>query len=361
MTKKEMYEKIMSSIAKEVKSAINEAYVNNSPSANFTPEQKFYFECIERKKNGETWSKLASDFNIMFGKNISADAMRGRVNKIKEICDNTIDMYPDETELTSYYPEDIIEDSTRAEVIALKQKIEQLLSGKYTPEKNSNNDSVDHSDKALKTGDSRINVNDIVNVGHTDTGDVVDLGLPSGTKWCRYNLGATCGDTPKSWYGNYYAWGEVATKKYYTWAHYKYDDTNTPKYYSKVDNKNVLDLEDDVVHLRMGGKWHMPTIEQIIELCENTDSMWVRNYQHVSGLYGCLFTSKVNGNTLFIPAAGYFSDSSIHNAGINSYLWSNSLDTDSQGFARNLYISSDKVVPENNNFRFHGLSVRGVL
>ena len=77
----------------------------------------------------------------------------------------------------------------------------------------------------------------------------VDLGLPSGTKWATCNVGAT---KPEE-YGNYYAWGETETKTTYNWSTYKWcngsAETQT-KYctnsdYGTVDNKTVLDLEDD--------------------------------------------------------------------------------------------------------------------
>ena len=68
--------------------------------------------------------------------------------------------------------------------------------------------------------------------------EVVDLGLPSGTLWCKYNLGATCEpNNNKSWFGNYYAWGELEpNKKKYDWDHYKfYDGPDTKATKTKID------------------------------------------------------------------------------------------------------------------------------
>jgi len=69
--------------------------------------------------------------------------------------------------------------------------------------------------------------------------EVVDLGLPSGTLWCKYNLGATCEpNNNKSWFGNYYAWGELEpNKKKYDWDHYKF--------YDGPDTKAVKDIKPE--------------------------------------------------------------------------------------------------------------------
>ena len=71
-------------------------------------------------------------------------------------------------------------------------------------------------------------------------------------------------------YGDFYAWGETEPKKEYTWNTYKWDVYCTK--YNKKDGKTVLDPEDDVVYLKTKGKAHIPTIEQIQELLDNTIS-----------------------------------------------------------------------------------------
>ena len=87
--------------------------------------------------------------------------------------------------------------------------------------------------------------------------EYVDLGLPSGTMWATCNIGA---NYPED-YGDYYAWGETETKSNYDWSTYKWckgsEDTLT-KYctdndYGTVDNKTVLDPEDDAAHVKWGG------------------------------------------------------------------------------------------------------------
>ena len=63
----------------------------------------------------------------------------------------------------------------------------------------------------------------------------VDFGLPSGTLWSTKNIGATNGDTAESWYGNYYAWGEIETKIYYCWYHYNNTSLDY-KYVNRSEN-----------------------------------------------------------------------------------------------------------------------------
>ena len=133
--------------------------------------------------------------------------------------------------------------------------------------------------------------------------EYVDLGLPSGTKWATCNVGAT-----EPWeYGGYYAWGETEEKDNYDWSTYKWCngsyDTMT-KYcidsdYGTVDNKTILDLEDDVAHVKWGGSWRMPTIEEYEELGRLCTLVWCS----VNNVFGCKVIGP-NGNNVFFPAAG---------------------------------------------------------
>ena len=132
----------------------------------------------------------------------------------------------------------------------------------------------------------------------------VDLGLPSGVKWATCNVGAT-----NPWeYGGYYAWGETEEKDCYDWSTYKWckgsDDTMT-KYctsssYGTVDNKTILEPQDDVAHVRWGGRWRMPTAEEQQELYD--ECTWERT--ELNGVYGYTITGP-NGNSIFLPVAGY--------------------------------------------------------
>ena len=152
----------------------------------------------------------------------------------------------------------------------------------------------------------------------------VDLGLPSGTLWADRNVGA---DSPEA-YGDYFAWGETSTKKTYDWDTYKWyrgsDDTMT-KYctkrtYGTKDKKTVLDLEDDAAYVNMGPEWRMPTRTELNEL--NNECTWTWTTQN--GTKGYKVTGP-NGNSIFLPAAGYREDSSLYDAGSWGYYWSASL------------------------------------
>lgn len=122
----------------------------------------------------------------------------------------------------------------------------------------------------------------------------IDLGLPSGTKWACCNVEAK---TPEA-YGGYYAWGETSEKSEYTWENYAY-------YNSSTDNcvnigSDIAGTAYDVAHVRMGGSWRMPTLEQQQELINHCTRQWTTQ----NGINGTLVTGP-NGSQLFLPAAGF--------------------------------------------------------
>lgn len=130
--------------------------------------------------------------------------------------------------------------------------------------------------------------------------EYVDLGLPSGTLWATCNVGAT---KPED-YGDYFAWGETTAKERYSYENYKYYDGTD---FLKYPSPDGLELEpgDDAAYVHWGAGWCMPSIEQCEELIntEYTTSEWTK----VNDVNGMLITSKSNGNTLFLPAAGSLS------------------------------------------------------
>ena len=185
----------------------------------------------------------------------------------------------------------------------------------------------------------------------------VDLGLS--VKWATMNVGAT---SPEE-YGDYFAWGETEPKDYYHWSTYKWCNgsyNNLTKYcidsdFGTVDNKTVLDLADDAAHINWGGAWRMPTVEEQQELLNNCTWTWTTQ----NGVNGYLVTSKKNGNSFFLPAAGFRYYSELYSMGSNGY-WSSSLGTDYSGNAYDLGFASDDV-DWDDNFRSYGQSVRPVL
>ena len=133
----------------------------------------------------------------------------------------------------------------------------------------------------------------------------IELGLS--VRWAACNLGAS---TPEG-FGDYFAWGETETKVIYGWRTYKWNYSSI-EFHSKlskynnisafglVDYKTLLEEEDDIAHIRLGGKWRMPTFAECKELRDNCTWIWTKlNY-----VEGCLLTSNLNGESIFFPATG---------------------------------------------------------
>ena len=204
----------------------------------------------------------------------------------------------------------------------------------------------------------------------------VDLDLPSGTLWAKYNVGVNPNrlNRAQDWYGGYYAWGEIEEKDVYYYETYKHAHSfsfKLTKYCNdidycdasyKPDNLTVLQDEDDVAVQTNKLPWNvkMPTKKQINELLKYTTNEWIKNYQCIPGLNGRVFTSKQNGNELFIPAAGQRTGSSVFNVGSSCHLWSRSLDSTTPYNAYNLYFNLSECYLGTNR-RYLGLSVRSVL
>ncbi len=194
----------------------------------------------------------------------------------------------------------------------------------------------------------------------------VDLGLPSGLKWASSNVGAT---TPAE-YGDYYAWGETAPKTEYSWATYKYagetswgDVQKLTKYCDDAsygdngftDDKTTLDPEDDAAHVNWGGSWRMPTDAEWTEL--RTQCTWTWTTQN--GVNGYQVSSETNGNSIFLPAAGWRSDARLSEAGSYGIYWSSSSGKGNPHYVWELCFDWDSVGHVGDN-RCDGNSVRPV-
>ena len=187
----------------------------------------------------------------------------------------------------------------------------------------------------------------------------VDLGLPSGIKWAAYNVGAT---KPEE-YGGYYAWGETEEKEDYSWETYKWcngSETTITKYctdsdYGIVDNKTVLEPEDDVATVKWGGDWRMPMKSEQDELRNNCIWVWIT----LNGVNGYKVTGP-NGNSIFLPAAGYRSGTAVSYRGYYGDYWSSLLVSYDSNHAYALYAEESTYNKYNNGFRRYGRSVRPV-
>lgn len=238
-------------------------------------------------------------------------------------------------------------------------------------------------------GDDKVNVADISSlITSISNGDTVitdktpeevnfiDLGLPSGTKWANMNLGALSQEDN----GFYFAWGDTCTIKdnYYefNWEHYTWlseegeakEDIQKYQVYDGLtsgdwfiegefcgDNRAVLLLEDDAANNMWGGYWRMPTYEDFVELITYCTSSW----EEVSGKKGRKFTSKINGECVFFPAAGWKTNAIHERDNEYGYYWSATVYPTYTPNAYYLYINFGNV-RTNDTPRCYGLSIRPV-
>ena len=180
----------------------------------------------------------------------------------------------------------------------------------------------------------------------------VDLGLS--VLWGTCNVGAS---KPEK-FGNKYAWGELQEKAKYTWDNYKWGSEYhlkkycTDGYYGPADNKHILDLEDDVAHVILGGNWRMPTYSECVELIDNCKWEW----DWVGDVKGITITGK-NGNTIFLPGAGAKYDGV--QANFHGFYWSSYIVYNIPYISR--YMRFDSYgFQMGEEYRYHGLSVRPV-
>lgn len=213
----------------------------------------------------------------------------------------------------------------------LKKKIEELP---VTPEPSATFEDITVNGTTYKLG----------------TSGAVDLGLS--VKWATMNVGASSpGD-----YGDYYAWGETATKSTYNWSTYFDSVSGSSSNFTKyaTDKKTVLVPEDDVAHVKWGGSWRMPTKAELDELREKCAWVWTQ----YGGHNGYVVIGST-GNAIFLPAADYRSGGGLSYVGSKGYYWSSSLDSGYSYYAYVLYFHSGNVDWNYGN-RYCGLSVRAV-
>jgi hypothetical protein len=196
---------------------------------------------------------------------------------------------------------------------------------------------------------------------------VVDMGLPSGTKWSNMNVGAEKAEDS----GLFFAWGETTGYTFdgsdghlFGWTSYKWCNggrSSQTKYcstseYGVVDNKLELDLADDAAFVNWGGNWRMPTHYEMQELVEHTRSEWTTQ----NGVDGYKFTSKITGHSIFFPAAGCRVSESNYEKGTDCYYWTTTVDAESPYASRYLRFYVGKVFLA-SMFRYYGMNVRPVL
>lgn len=194
---------------------------------------------------------------------------------------------------------------------------------------------------------------------------VVDLGLPSGTLWAKYNLGVDPNKLEYSsqWFGCYYAWGELKTKAKYSWTNYRFGEESEIKKYNYNDRLTILDKNDDAAYksqiLNLDPyNLSIPSKEQFEELKQYTTQIWEENYQHIISLSGYRFIGE-NGNEIFIPASGFKEgDDNWYGIGNSTELWTSELCDESNG--RVFYFTKREIVVQNEE-RYVGLPIRPII
>ena len=225
----------------------------------------------------------------------------------------------------------------------------------------------------------------------TNGHEYVDLGLPSGNLWAKYNVGATSEEEA----GLYFQWGDTQGYtaeqvgdgeglKAFSWDDYKWSVDGSSSNFSKYnasDNKTVLDPEDDAAHVNMSGNWRMPTFEECKELYLNTDIYLVPTEgeeiqgtaQELGGTVIINWTSQAEGTLkgvkfykkgdkqtyMFVPTAGSAYEGSMRGAGQGGRLWASSLGSSGVQYAWNFYLDAGYGGVSNGS-RCSGVPVRGV-
>lgn len=205
----------------------------------------------------------------------------------------------------------------------------------------------------------------------------VDLGLS--VMWASFNVGATAPED----YGAYFSWGETEPKENYAWSTYKWmneagnswqqinkytldDNITSGCWYDAEgnfigDGKATLDPEDDAASANWASGWRMPTLAEWQELQDSCDWAW----ETVNGVAGYTVTSKSNGNSIFLPAAGRRDGTTLQQNSTNGYYLSSGLRTVTKPFTHDAFTLQFRAggyyAALNWNYRYRGYSVRAVL
>ena len=183
--------------------------------------------------------------------------------------------------------------------------------------------------------------------------EYVDLGLS--VKWATYNVGANSPEQA----GLYFAWGE-------TTGYTANDVTSGVRAFSEdvynagpaASISTNLTLEQDAAHVNMGGKWRMPSSDEFQELLNNCNIVITDDYNE-TGVKGKVFTSKVNGKSVFFPTVGLCYDSSVNIlGGYDGYYWSASWSSSSDSWYLDFSYNGEYLKPFGT--RYEGYSVRAV-
>ena len=179
--------------------------------------------------------------------------------------------------------------------------------------------------------------------------EAVDLGLS--VKWATFNVGAT---SPED-YGDYFAWGETEPKETYSWATYKWGTSSNLTKYNTTDGKTTLDPEDDAAKVLWGGYWRMPSKEEVDELTQQCTWIWT-THNNVNGYK----VTGPNGNSIFLPAAGYKGAGPTYPAGKDGLYWTSTLEKGHFSYLIVLHNDAPPTEASTKGTRCFGFTIRPV-
>ncbi len=260
-----------------------------------------------------------------------------------------------------YIPVEVKKETEVVDKEQIKQEVLAELAG-YLSERNTtetDNQIVPTPAVSQPARPKVVPLEDVTTVtGEYEGHEYVDLGLS--VKWATCNVGAIRPEDN----GDYFAWGELQSKKMYNWRSYTHctgSATTLTKYCTqrkfgaKKDNKKVLECVDDVAFDNWGGSWRMPTQKELEELHNNCTWTWMSQ----NGMYGYKVTSNLNGNSIFLRAGGFREGNSLRKEGSVGYYWSSSVLMDSPDNACMLILNSYFIYSD-KSYRCNGLTVRPV-
>ena len=188
--------------------------------------------------------------------------------------------------------------------------------------------------------------------GEGDDNRWVDLGLPSGILWAKYNVGAS---SPEE-YGGYYAWGETEEKSSYSAENYKYFIGWIPPYYEIANytniGNNISGTQYDVATLTWKKEARIATLNDLKELM-NYCSIQKETLNSIRGYRVC----GTNGNSIFIPCAGAYEDDNNELLGFECYFWTGSAE---ENIAYHFSLEADNCIWDDDCERYFGLPIRAV-
>ncbi len=179
----------------------------------------------------------------------------------------------------------------------------------------------------------------------------VDLGLESGNKWANINIGANSPEETGDWI----AWGETTSNTSYSTGSYLYCQNNQ---YQNIGT-NISATTYDAAYMRWNLQWHMPTQDEMADLCNNCD--WT--YHTINGMKCYKVASRTNANYILLPIRGYMNNTSVGGA-TTAYYWTGNINggaTSNSAYAG--HFSGESTVSKSytaTDYRYRGLLIRAV-